>query len=103
MKLFVTGFNHLSGVSKKNNKEFDFYKVETLSRRNEGFGSPLMGNIMAIQAPAFENIFASFINEKVAFPVLVSAEFDNRGALVEASKLCDGDEATAELLDALNG
>lgn len=103
MKLFVTGFNHLSGTSKKTGKDYDFYQVEVLSQRNQGFGSLLMTNTMAIQAPAFNNILASFINENAVFPVLVAAEFDNRGTLVEASKICDGEEATAELLDALNG
>lgn len=103
MKLYVTGFNHLSGVSKKTNKEYDFYQVETLSRRNQGVGCSLMTNLMAIQAPAFDNILADYFDENTAYPVLLSAEFDNRGALVEASKICEGEEATAELLDVLNG
>lgn len=103
MKIYVTGYTHLSGTSKKTGKDYDFYQVETLSRRNSGIGSPLMTNIMAIQAPAFDNILADFLEEYTDYPVLLSAEFDNRGSLVEVSLICDGEDATAELLEALNG
>lgn len=102
MKLFVFGFNHLKGTSKKSGNDYDFYQVETLSKRNQGVGCVLMGNVMAVQAPAFENILQDFLGEDSVYPVLLSAEFDNRGALVEVDFLADGDEAQAQLVDFLN-
>ena len=33
MKAFVTGFNHLSGTSKKTGNEYNFYSLELLSKR----------------------------------------------------------------------
>lgn len=101
MKIYVTGFNHLSGKSKKTGNDYDFYQIEALSRRNAGFGSPLMTSVMAIQAPAYENILASFVNASATFPVLLNAEFDNRGNLVEADFISSGDEAASSLVDTL--
>lgn len=101
MKIYVTGFNHLSGTSKKTGNDYDFYQVESLSKRNSGFGSPLMTSVMAIQAPAYENILASFVNASASFPVLLNAEFDNRGNLVEAEFISSGDEAASSLVDTL--
>lgn len=101
MKIYVTGFSHLEGVSKKTGNPYNFYQVETLSRRNQGVGSPLMAYQMAIQAPAFENILSELVNEKSNYPLLLSAEFDNHGSLVEVDFLKDGDEAAASLLDVL--
>lgn len=101
MKIYVTGFTHLSGTSKKTGKDYDFYQVEALSRRNQGVGSPLMTSVMAIQAPAFENILSGFVSAKSVFPLLLSAEFDNKGNLVECDFISQGDEAAASLVDGL--
>lgn len=101
MKLFIMGYTHLSGTSRKTNKDYDFYQVETLSRRNGGEGAPLMSNVMAIQAPAFENIIAPALPSIKDFPALLSAEFDNRGTLVEAALLNSGADAVTEIFDSL--
>ena len=103
MKTFVTGFNHLSGKSKKTGNDYDFYPLEILSKRNSGHGATLMASVVNIQAQAFENILGDFINEKSAFPVYLNLEFDAKGGLVDADKISDGEEAAASIVDTLCG
>lgn len=101
MKLYIFGHTHLKGVSKKTGNEYDFYQVEVLSRRNSGDGSPLMASVMAIQAPAFDKILAPALPDLKQYPVLVSAEFDNRGTLVEAALVKSGKDVVKDLTEAL--
>lgn len=103
MKTFVTGFNHLSGTSKKTGNDYDFYPLEILSKRNSGYGATLMASVVNIQAQAFEHILGDFINEKSVFPVYLNLEFDAKGGLVDADKISDGEEAAACIVDSLCG
>lgn len=103
MKTFVTGFNHLSGTSKKTGNEYDFYSLEMLSKRNSGFGAAFMVSVANIQAQAFQNILGDFITEKSAFPVYLNLEFDAKGGLVDADMISDGEEAAACIVDTLCG
>lgn len=86
MKICVMGFNHLSGISKKTNKEYDFYIIDCITRRVEGYGSALAATSVSVQAPAFNNMLSDLVNMSVAFPLLIDVEYDSKGNIVEASR-----------------
>lgn len=86
MKICVMGYNHLSGVSKKTNKEYDFYILDVLSRRVEGHGASLAASSVSVQATAFNNMLSDLVNEKAVYPLLLDVEYDSKGNIVEAGR-----------------
>lgn len=82
MKMYVTGWNRLKGVSKKTGNEYDFYQVDGFVKRFEGDGNELQAYVYTIDSRVWNEV----LDKAPLAPFLCSVE-EARGRVVDVTLL----------------